>query len=219
MHIDAQSTLYGRSILEIRKLLRAGDTGTWGRQLVTRVLGVDGARADELLRALASDSYIEPDSDAGQRWHNTIKGNALAHASTTAPLKRATAERNLEAFLERVKHVNADRIFAYVVETVILFGSLLGDTPTVNDVDLAVQLRPRCNDSKQFRAVCEQRINAALDEGRTFSNISEHVAWPQTEVVRFLKGRSRVLNVHDADLEQQLLAQVPTCVIYTRPGD
>src|SRR5919199_3088857 len=165
MHIDAQSTLYGRSILEIRKLLRAGDTGTWGRQLVTRVLGVDGAHADELLRALASDSYIEPDSDSDQWWHNTIKGNALAHASTTAPLKRVTAERNLEAFLERVKHVNADCTFAYGVETVILFGSFLSDMPTVNDVDLAVQLRPRCNDSKQFRAVCEQRINAALHQG------------------------------------------------------
>ncbi len=185
------------------------------------MLGIDGASADELLLALASDGYIEPDGHAllAQRWHNTIKGNALAQASTTAPLKRATAARNLEAFLERVKQVNADRTFAYVVETVVLFGSFLGDTPTVHDVDLAVQLRPRFNDSKQFRALCEQRINAALDQGRRFSNISEHVAWPQTEVVRFLKGSSRVLKVHDADLEQRLLEQVPTRVIYSGPAD
>ena len=55
-------------------------------------------------------------------------------------MARATAARAVDALMERVRQINADENLAYVVERVILFGSYLGDAPTVNDVDVAVQL-------------------------------------------------------------------------------
>ena len=55
----------------------------------------------------------------------TIRGNALAGARASAPVRRAVAERHLEAFLERVRAANANPAFFNWVDDVVLLGSLL----------------------------------------------------------------------------------------------
>ena len=43
--------------------------------------------------------------------------------------------------------------------------------------------------------------------------------WPQLEIVQLLKSGSRVLSLHDAELEAPLLEQAVTRVIYPEPED
>jgi hypothetical protein len=42
----------------------------------------------------------------------------------------------------------------------------------------------------------KKRSREAVSEGRRFSNFVEEIAWPETEVMRYLKGRSRCLSLH-----------------------
>jgi predicted nucleotidyltransferase len=170
---------------------------------------------------MSKDGYLERDEDgiSGARWRTTIKGNALAQASAAAAVSRKTADRAVGALLERVRQVNTDEKLAYIVEQVILFGSYLGDAPKVNDVDVAVQLRRRSDDDAQFLRQCSKRVQQALRDGRVFRSSVEQVLWPQLEIARMLKSGSRVLSLHDAELEALLLEQPSTRVIYPEPED
>jgi hypothetical protein len=187
------------------------------QQLVEQVLGVDGTTAAAVLRSLIEEEYLECDDQdtAGARWRTTIRGNALAQASAAAPVTRATAARAVDALLHRVRQINADEELPYVVEQVILFGSYLGDGPTVNDVDVAVRLRRRSADDVHFQRQCRERVRRARSGGRTFRSTIDQVLWPQLEIMRILKSGSRVLSLHDAELETELLLAGAMDVVYS----
>lgn len=71
----------------------------------------------------------------------TSKGYALANASAAKPVHRARAEKALTGFLHRVEQAATDPMNLWVVDRVILFGSMLDPTrQRVSDVDLAVRL-------------------------------------------------------------------------------
>ncbi len=59
-------------------------------------------------------------------------------------------------------------------------------------------------------------MQQALSEGRVFRSISEQVLWPHLEIVRILMSGSRVLSLHDAELEAPLLEQESMNVMYSR---
>jgi hypothetical protein len=61
----------------------------------------EGAR---VLAALIDSGYVEPFDDY---WRTTLAGNALAMANAGPLIKRATAQRAYDAFLDRVEMVNA----------------------------------------------------------------------------------------------------------------
>jgi hypothetical protein len=54
--------------------------------------------AQEVLSQLVAGGYVEPHKD---RWGTTIAGNALCLAKASKPVKRTTAQRQLDSFLER----------------------------------------------------------------------------------------------------------------------
>jgi hypothetical protein len=58
-----------------------------------------------------------------------------------------------------------------------------------------------------------ERIRHAMRDGHRFGNFVEALFWPQHEVQRFLKGRSRGLSLHSPD--DGILKQTKTCVIYS----
>lgn len=82
-----------------------------------------------LATELEAQGYTEqaPERNQKQYWCNTIKANAPANASAARPVKRATADKALAQFMERVKQVNHDPCFLYRVVKVVLFGSYLTD--------------------------------------------------------------------------------------------
>jgi predicted nucleotidyltransferase len=64
-------------------------------------------------------------------------------ASAAKPISRASAEKKLAEFLDRVRKVKEDDYFLYKVEKVIVFGSYLGSADLLSDIDLAVSWNGR----------------------------------------------------------------------------
>jgi predicted nucleotidyltransferase len=214
MNIDSKDTLVGQPILAIRKLLKLGQHRTWGAGFVKRILNTDSESAKRIISALQRQGYIKQhnDFDNHERWENTLKGNALALASAAKPISRATAERNLTQLLERVRKVNEDDYFLYKVQKVVLFGSYLRSTQTLSDVDVAIKLAPKETNRGRQVLLEKQRIRAAQDEGRVFGNLLVQLFWPQLEVRRFLKSRSRVISLHEAS--DGILEHTDSRIIY-----
>ncbi|HKP37582.1 MAG TPA: nucleotidyltransferase domain-containing protein [Pyrinomonadaceae bacterium] len=215
MNIDSKDTLVGQPILAIRKLLRLGQHRTWGAGLVKEILNTDSESAKRIISALQRQGYIKQRNsvDKHERWENTLKGNALALASAAKPISRATAERNLTQLLARVRKVNEDDYFLYKVQKVVLFGSYLRSTQTLSDLDVAITLAPKEANRERQDLLEKQRIRAAKNEGRVFGNFLVQLFWPQLEVRKFLKSRSRVISLHEPC--DGILEQTESRVIYT----
>jgi predicted nucleotidyltransferase len=86
--------------------------------------------------------------------------------------------------------------YAYRVESVVLFGSILSDKERLGDVDVAIELQAATRNIEEFQKRLEDRWSAALESDRSFSSNFELLAWPDIEVRRFLKSRSRSLSLH-----------------------
>lgn len=215
MRIAPSETIVGQPALMMRKLFREGRGRIWHESLVEQVLGVDFKTAKRIIRDLASEGYIQKAEVSREEvYENSIKGNSLAMASAAKPIKRERAEKKLEEFLQRVKIVNDSDYFLYKVQTVVVFGSYLTGKEFLNDIDVAIKLVPRLEDREEFGKLSDERINDAHMGGRIFSNITEMIAWPQTEVRRYLKARSRVISLHDTD--DGVLEACESRVIYRR---
>jgi hypothetical protein len=78
-------------------------------------------------------------------WHLTSPdGMQLAKAHVGSPMSRAAAEALLDGLLDRVRTVNRDPCATHVVESVVLYGSLVDpDREEVTDVDSIVFTRRR----------------------------------------------------------------------------
>ncbi len=200
MHIDSKEKILETPILEVRKLLRKGHSDVWYIRLVTDTLKISEGEALVLVEELVKQGFVQPvkRDDEKRRWENTLKGNTLALASAAKQITRKTADKNFAQFMERVEKVNTDPYFLYKVKKVILFGSYLTDAPKISDIDLAVELVPKENDEHLRKELFEERIYEALDSGKRFTSILERYAWPEIEVRKFLKSRSRVISLHSA---------------------
>jgi hypothetical protein len=73
---------------------------------------------------------------------------------------------------------------------------MLTDQPLVGDVDLAVLLAPRADNTETQHANEEDFIERAKARGTSFTTFIEQLAYPQTVVWKHLKARSRILSLH-----------------------
>lgn len=215
MNIDPNEELAGFPIITVRTFLRKFHGCSWTAATMKDVLKATDTQILELLRVLLDEGYIEQVDAEGPSWSATVKGNALAQASAARPFKRSVAERELQRFLERVAEVRESDQWAWKVKRAILFGSLLTtDKEKVGDVDIAVALGPKESDPSRRERAERQRIGAAIRSGKQFRNITEEVAWPYFEVLKFLKSGSRVISLHDINAEAEILREATTKVIY-----
>jgi hypothetical protein len=127
----------------------------------------------------------------------TNSGQALANASAARPIHRHTAERVLTRFMERVHLVNNTQEYAYRVEFVVLFGSMLSDVERLCDVDVAIRLQPKIDGDTAIEKWSAARRHAAEAAGRTFHGAFEWAMWPIHEIFLRLKARSRSLSLHE----------------------
>jgi len=118
MRLDRSTLIAGRPALEIRRLLRRSSKAGRRVRTVCREFGISAQKAKMLLGELEKAELLVKGTvrglDGKERpyWENTMKGNTLAMASSAPPVKRATAERALEQFLDRVATVNGGQRFA-----------------------------------------------------------------------------------------------------------
>ncbi len=201
MFLDSKSKIAGYPALQIRDFLRRG----WYRQnfveYASEELKCSQSEATRILDDLVGLGYIEyVTSHFGDRcWESTVAGNALANASASRPVLRKTAERQLQTLLTRVHEVNDNEELAYRVVKVIVFGSYLSKAERLNDLDLAIALAPRLENSVAQEGLQRNRIKNALDGGRRFLNFLEECAWPMNEVMARLKSRSRTISLHSIE--------------------
>jgi hypothetical protein len=112
----------GRPALEMRRLLRRTSNSRCDVRTVRDELGVSSLNAKTIIAGLEDAQLlvkrIATGIDCRQRsyWENTIKGNALAMATAARPVKRATADRALAQFLDRVATVNGEEGFALIID-------------------------------------------------------------------------------------------------------
>ncbi len=214
MRIDLKGKVAGRSLREIRKLLRAVGVGSCRLAFFAKVLKVPVGEAEQLVRRLERLGYLEVDSTlpGARRWKATPQGRRLASATAAPPVHRRTAERALQAFLARAQEVNQNPYFLYRVRTVVVFGSFLTGRPYLSDLDLAIQLESKEPDPSRRVAAELTRIEEEVEQrGRRFDNLPAMYGWPQIEVLRFLRGRSRVIQIHDMSGESGLLPEGQVC--------
>ncbi len=185
--------------LEVRGFLRKSRSyDDWNAEFVGNELGLSQGAATKVIGTLEAEGYIEQIKTSVGRaaWTNTVKGNALAQASAAKPIRRDTAKRELEAFLQRVREVRDYEEFIYKVDKAAVFGSYLSDAELLSDVDIAISLVPKIKDQKLFEKAFKARISSAIASGRYFATFVNELCWPQTEVRLFLKHRSRVISLH-----------------------
>ncbi len=121
----------------------------------------------------------------------------------------------LAKFLQRVQQVNASEEYLYTVSRVDVFGSYLSNQPTLNDLDLAIELQPREPDPDKHFDACEAESRAAYAAGRRFPSYADQLGWPEEQVRRFLKARSPRLSLHGIDEPRQLGTSTKTLIEFS----
>ena len=140
----------------------------------------------------------------------TQAGRTFSAATAAKPVTRATAEKALAQFLERVTQVNDDPYFLAKATRVVLFGSMLKpDVERLSDVDLAVELVSKEVDFDRARLKNQQRAEELADQGRRFQNFLESEGCWYFEAFRYLKGGSRVISLADYRVEKTFVLAAP----------
>jgi predicted nucleotidyltransferase len=188
----------GLNALDLRKYFRAYGDRAVSYATAREEFSITKRKAERLITELVKlelvrKSEFQPEKNI-VRYETTIQGNALALAKAGKPVSRASADRVLQEFLDRVKSVNEQSELAYSVESVIVFGSYLTDRTKLNDLDIGVELTRRGKEKAPDEKLQKERIARAFASGRRFGNLVEELFWPRTEVLLILKNRSRVIS-------------------------
>lgn len=194
------ATIDGVSVKQLRDLLLWMGTSEIARSRLKERASQLGLDRNHSLVLLEREGYIVKKRSANRIFFAcTGRGLDFSHLKLTPQVSRTKANEHLRAFLTRVDEVNAENAWAYSVERVLLFGSMLSPEENVGDVDLAVQLGPREADIGLQHQRNIEFIRRAATAGRSFSNVTEEVCWPQIALFKFLKAGSRVIDLNFAE--------------------
>ena len=140
MQVDWNETICGLRMIEVRNLTRKlfdeGDIA-----FIAAKSGLREPACQSLVRTMIERGWwqeIEPGI-----YRATVTGNAMAMSKKLPPLTRASAEALLERVISTAHAINSDRVMAYDITYLAVFGSYLRDTATLNDLDIAYEVRGR----------------------------------------------------------------------------
>ncbi len=109
MRIDPKGTVAGYPALLVRRTLRRLRTRLQGGlDELESAASLEVGKGRALLKALAAEGLIEA---AGDGWQVTQAGQTFSAATAARRVTRATAEKSLQRFLNRVERVNNDAYF------------------------------------------------------------------------------------------------------------
>jgi predicted nucleotidyltransferase len=217
MRIRPDDVIAGFPAKQIRKLLRQS-TLSLSVDEGTKILGLNERSILKLLNDLEKQGFIEKNAfapDPNKNWKNTVKGGALSNALFSAPVSRRAAEQKLSEFMDRVREVNEASRFLYRVRKVVLFGSVLTESSTVGDLDIAIELVPKEPDSRKHSELILAHANAADLNGKRFQNFVYRLDFAAQEVRSYLKGRSRIIQL--TDCRDGVLKIAKSRVLYESP--
>src|ERR1035437_2948354 len=209
MRIDPKGTIGGSPALAVRKMLRyLRGWDQWKVADLEAVGTLAPGAGNALVTALRTDGLIEASGKGA--WAVTQAGRTFSAATAANPVTRATAEKALAEFLQRVTQVNEDPYSLAKATRVVLFGSMLKpEVERLSDVDLAVELVSKEVDFDRARLKNQQRAEELADQGRGFRNFLEWEACWYLESFRYLKGRSRVISLAHYSVEKTFVLAAP----------
>jgi predicted nucleotidyltransferase len=202
MRIRRNEPVAGIDSLKLRKFLRNTVHRDTSYMTAMNEFSVTALKAKKLIAKLLELKLICPckvqKDNEPTYYENTMQGNGLAFAKAGKAVSRATADRVLRDFLDRVTTVTRRKELAFSVESVVVFGSYLSDAERFNDLDIAVELKPRWDDSTP-EGVRKSSTDRATVAGRHFHDFMDLLAWPENEVMLILKNRSRTITFYEFD--------------------
>ena len=214
MRITRDMTIAGIPAMKLRETFRWYEGSSWSAASLAESLGVDEPAGLEVVARLLEEGYVEPDGryDGVTCFKVTLKGGALAIASAGKPIKRATAELLVEGVVRTAEMVNADDSYHFRVNKILAFGSYLTDCPTLGDVDLAVELKPRAEGGDRDTDAILEYANRAQAAGQRFRSYLDKLNWPTEAIHRALKGPSKSISIHST--ADPVLEKATTRVLY-----
>jgi predicted nucleotidyltransferase len=219
MRINPDDTVGGHPALLVRKLLRQlRHRMRWDVAELEEAAALSAGTGGSLLKALRKQGLIE--SAERGLWTVSQAGCTFSVATAAKPITRATAERALAEFLDRVRRVNEDPHFLSKVTKVVLFGSFLRpDVERVGDVDIAVELISKEADFDRARELNLERAEELEYAGHNFRHFLQRECCGYLEVLKYLKGRSRVISLADYTVEKAFVTTVPHRVLMGAPEE
>lgn len=181
--------------------------------MIQERLDITPAQAQKVLQDLVAEGFLEAQRSFcdTELFARTIKGSALAMASTAMPLQRSTVETRLKELIDRMVYVNKSDDFLCGVQEAFVFGSYLGTNERLNDLDINLKLYRKTTDGDRFSDAALRHADAS---GRRFSTYMDKLFWPETQVLLYLKQRSRVYSLHREDSLLDLDPSIPRQAIF-----
>lgn len=202
-HIDPKSMICGFPALAVRQVLRRSRAPyTMDAPYLAEQMEISIAQARRLADELVRRGYWER-SKSDRGWTATHKGHRLAIANASRQISRSTADRLLSGLVQRLHALTTHPVFVYVVTDAWVFGSYIKGADRLSDVDVLIRVEGREGDKERQHKLWLDRVRA-VGRGRRFRNLSEEYTFPYYEMIRFLRGRSRYLEIHDVGEEPAL---------------
>ena len=187
MKPDAFTIPNGQSPRKVRDFLSWGNSQECfsGRSVASH-FGAD------ITEGLIATGLIEPFSHRCERKNDLFQvsdlGSRLANIRLLPRIDRAKAEGMVDAFLDRVRQVNARAELLYRVVKVNAFGSFITDAPDLGDIDLAIAMQGKQDEIRkaggEWIATLLARAEAA---GKRMRSRSEMLFYGELEVRRLLE--------------------------------
>jgi len=210
MQLNPEATIAGFPILAVRDAVRHYLSWPFSADNFARRLHTPKQRAKRVIAELETMGYVETYEDGRRKgWKVTLAGTRFALATGAKPITRATAERKVAELLQRVAEVNANPRFLFHVVSVRVFGSYITDAKTLGDIDLLIKVARKPN------VTDDQLLDHINNADRRFANITDQFAWPQIEVLLYLKNRSRAYSFHDPD-DDRIASQAESRALYPK---
>lgn len=195
MQISGAQTIAGIKATTLRDALKRlrDNYDAFSARMLAELL--NPTNADALVGQLLAEDILQRTGKAGKEFKLTTKGDALALARATPPMKRAHADLLLADVLRIAQEINSDGTSPDYVAELYVFGSYLSDKPTIGDLDVGFNLARReqgmtsdewCDWSHKFG-------NAFLPYG----SFIDRLYWSRTSVLRKLKRRRARIALHD----------------------
>ena len=191
----------GKINADMRRLYKKNEASTNSSRNAHPLIGADripdqATAASALVEQLLKDGMIEVArfSDCREQVaYQSTKGTAMRTARTVRRLNRAKAEKLLVDFLQCVEEVNTHPNLQHWVTEVRVFGSYLTNSEDLGEIDLAIKKKRRPA-SGSFRDAFPERLVALL-----------------------LKGGSRYISLHGAELDESSEFGGKTIYTFTPP--
>ncbi len=211
MRIDWKEKICKLPVRRIRDMLRRMDSDGFQIGDVAKDLGISPKMAKTLVNDLVGRGWLDvkPKRELSlwQRrkrstvYERTIAGNAFAISRAGNRISRSKAKERLDAFVQRIRAVNADDDYGWYVYEAYVFGSYLDpSTDDLGDVDVAITLRIRPIIGRNIVEHGKQRARAA---GKIIRNFGHELTYCEREVRQVLKNGDRYISIDEtSDLKE-----------------